>query len=118
MMDVGRRKEAADEKIKEMLRMFVTAPQTKVVYFGGGHDSGYAGALSHYHNLGLQDKIVILQGYDRITYDLKKIPFRVMGIEGLFMSEKVDLGAQINRRILRISNYLRSGLTGDKKSLS
>jgi hypothetical protein len=42
----SRRKEAADEKIKEMLRMFVTAPQTKVVYFGGGHDSGYAGLVN------------------------------------------------------------------------
>ncbi|CAE6426543.1 unnamed protein product [Rhizoctonia solani] len=92
MMDVG--KEAADEKIKEMLRVFVAAPQTQVVYFGGGHDSGYAGALSHYQNLGLEDKIVILKGYDDIAYDLRKFPFRIMGTEGLFMSEKVGIDAQ------------------------
>ncbi|CAE6393252.1 unnamed protein product [Rhizoctonia solani] len=94
MMDVGRRKEAADEKIKEMLRVFVTAPQTKIIYFGGGHDSGYAGALSHYQNLGLEDKIVILKGYDEIAYDLRKLPFRIMDTDGLFMSQKVDLDAQ------------------------
>ncbi|CAE6467404.1 unnamed protein product [Rhizoctonia solani] len=89
MMDVG--KEAADEKIKEMLRVFVAAPQTQVVYFGGGHDSG---ALSRYQNLGLEDKIVILKGYDDIAYDLRKFPFRIMGTEGLFMSEKVGIDAQ------------------------
>ncbi|KAH7343721.1 hypothetical protein B0J17DRAFT_188440 [Rhizoctonia solani] len=94
MMDVGRRKEAADEKIKEMLRVFVAAPQTKVVYFGGGHDSGYAGTLSRYQNLGLEDKIVILKGYDDIAYDLRKFPFRIMSTDGLFMPEKVDLDPQ------------------------
>ncbi|CAE7085930.1 unnamed protein product [Rhizoctonia solani] len=94
MMDVGRGKEAADEKIKEMLRIFAMAPQTKIVYFGGGHDSGYAGALSHYQNLGLEDKIVILKGYDAIAYDLRKLPFRIMDTEGLFMSEKVDPDVQ------------------------
>ncbi|KAG8763035.1 hypothetical protein FRC11_006325, partial [Ceratobasidium sp. 423] len=91
MMDVGRGKEAADEKIKEMLRMFATAPQTKAVYFGGGHDSG---ALSRYQNLGLEGKIVVLKGYDDIAYDLRKLPFRVMNTKGLFMSEKIDLDAQ------------------------
>ncbi|CAE6431023.1 unnamed protein product [Rhizoctonia solani] len=98
MMDVGRRKEAADEKIKEMLRMFTAAPQTKIVYFGGGHDSGYAGALSRYQNLGLEDKIVILKGYDAIAYDLRNLPFRIMDIEGLFMSEKVELDAQLDNQ--------------------
>ncbi|KAF8709138.1 Zinc finger protein, partial [Rhizoctonia solani] len=98
MMDVGRRKEAADEKIKEMLRMFTAAPQTKTVYFGGGHDSGYAGALSRYQNLGLEDKIVILKGYDAIAYDLRNLPFRIMDMEGLFMSEKVELDAQLDNQ--------------------
>ncbi|CUA70127.1 hypothetical protein RSOLAG22IIIB_00475 [Rhizoctonia solani] len=96
MMDVGRRKEAADEKIKEMLRVFATAPQTKIVYFGGGHDSGYAGALSHYQNLGLETKIVILKGYDEIAYDLRNFPFRIMDTDGLFMSDKVDPDAQVD----------------------
>jgi hypothetical protein len=41
----SRRKEAADEKIKEMLRVFAVAPQTKIIYFGGGHDSGYGGSV-------------------------------------------------------------------------
>lgn len=44
-MQSRRRKEAADEKIKEMLRTFVTTPQTRIVYFGGGHDSGYGGLV-------------------------------------------------------------------------
>ncbi|CAE6397729.1 unnamed protein product [Rhizoctonia solani] len=99
MMDVGRRKEAADEKIKEMLRMFATAPQTKMVYFGGGHDSGYAVALSHYQSLGLEDKIVIIKGYDEIAHDLRKLPFRIMDTEGLFMVEKVGLDTQVDTQV-------------------
>ncbi|KAF8607930.1 hypothetical protein BDV93DRAFT_519918 [Ceratobasidium sp. AG-I] len=90
MMDVGRRKEAADEKIKEMLRTFVTTPQTRVVYFGGGHDSGYGGALSHYQNLGFEDKIVILKGYAELAYDLRNLPFKTISSDSLFMQEKID----------------------------
>ncbi|KDN51039.1 hypothetical protein RSAG8_00668, partial [Rhizoctonia solani AG-8 WAC10335] len=116
MMDVGRRKEAADEKIKEMLRVFATAPQTKVVYFGGGHDSGYAGALSHYQNLGLQDKIVILKGYAEIAYDLRKLPFRIMDTEGLFMSEKVDLDAQADVQAQVGPQAIAGGVSGNRNT--
>jgi hypothetical protein len=108
ILAIRRRKEAADEKIKEMLRLFVTTPQTKVIYFGGGHDSGYGGsvrarscthrisqtdlsALSHYQNLGFEDKIVILKGYAEIAYDLRNLSFRAISSDGLFMQEKIDL---------------------------
>ncbi|KAG8739472.1 hypothetical protein FRC10_005602 [Ceratobasidium sp. 414] len=93
MMDVGRRKEAADEKIKEMFRLFVTTPQTKVIYFGGGHDSGYGSTLSHYQNLGFEEKIVMLKGYAEIAYDLRNLSFRTIPSDGLFMQEKIDLDA-------------------------
>ncbi|KAG9099422.1 hypothetical protein FRC06_005292 [Ceratobasidium sp. 370] len=92
-MDVGRRKEAADEKIKEMFRLFVTTPQTKVIYFGGGHDSGYGSTLSHYQNLGFEEKIVMLKGYAEIAYDLRNLSFRTIPSDGLFMQEKLDLDA-------------------------
>ncbi|KAG8697025.1 hypothetical protein FRC09_008114 [Ceratobasidium sp. 395] len=91
MMDVGRRKEAADEKIKEMLRLFVTNPQTKVVYFGGGHDSGYGSTLSHYQSMGFEEKIVVLKGYAEIAYDLRTLSFRTISSDGLFMQEKIDV---------------------------
>ncbi|QRV72491.1 hypothetical protein RhiJN_00505 [Ceratobasidium sp. AG-Ba] len=93
LMDVGRRKEAADEKIKEMLRLFVATPQTKVIYFGGGHDSGYGSTLSHYQNLGFEDKIVILKGYAEVAYDLRNLLFKVISSDGLFMQEKIDVEA-------------------------
>ncbi|KAG8722487.1 hypothetical protein FRC08_001543 [Ceratobasidium sp. 394] len=99
LMDVGRRKEAADEKIKEMLRLFVTTPQTKVVYFGGGHDSGYGSTLSHYQNLGFEEKIVMLKGYAEIAYDLRNLSFRTIPSDGLFMQEKIDLDALGNNAL-------------------
>ncbi|KAJ1308724.1 hypothetical protein OPQ81_004415 [Rhizoctonia solani] len=118
MMDVGRRKEAADEKIKEMLRVFATAPQTKIIYFGGGHDSGYASALSCYQNLGLEEKIVILKGYDEIAYDLRKLPFRIMNTEGLFMSEKIDLDSQVDVQGQLGPEPAAKGVTGSRITTS
>ncbi|CAE6523587.1 unnamed protein product [Rhizoctonia solani] len=116
MMDVGRGKEAADEKIKEMLRVF--APQAKTVYFGGGHDSGYAGALSRYQNLGLEGKIVILKGYDEIAYDLRKLPFRVMDTRGLFMSEKVELDAQVDAQAQPSPQPMARGASGSQATMT
>lgn len=114
MMDVGRKKEAADEKIKEMLRVFATAPQTKAIYFGGGHDSGYVGALSNCQNLGLEEKIVILKGYTEIAYDLRGLPFRVMDTDGLFMPEKMDAEIQGNSQTASTPQLAPTATNGNR----
>lgn len=51
-------------------------------------------ALSHYQNLGLKDKIVILKGYSEIAYDLRNLTFRTLSSDGLFMQEKIDSEVQ------------------------
>ena len=47
-------------------------------------------ALSHYQNLGFEDKIVILKGYTELAYDLRNLPFKIISSDSLFMQEKID----------------------------
>lgn len=47
-VDVGRGKERADHKIKEMFRLFVNNTHCKQIIFGGCHDNGYLLSLEPY----------------------------------------------------------------------
>ncbi|CCM01962.1 uncharacterized protein FIBRA_04035 [Fibroporia radiculosa] len=89
IVDVGIGKEAADAKVKECLRVFTRFPQTSKVFFGGSHDNGYTSTLTHLHNEGFSDKIILLRGYKQLAYEIKGLDLPNIEIEGLFMKKKL-----------------------------
>ncbi|KAF9511040.1 hypothetical protein BS47DRAFT_1331293 [Hydnum rufescens UP504] len=91
MIDVGKGKEAADAKIRDMLKLFAHLPQTKRIFFGGAHDGGYASVLTSLQTEGLLDKVSILQGYQRSAYEIDALRMSIVTINGLFMEQKLNL---------------------------
>ncbi|KAF8336368.1 uncharacterized protein EI90DRAFT_2992437 [Cantharellus anzutake] len=89
MVDVGQRKEAADAKIREMLRLFAHLPQTKLILFGGGHDNGYATDLSALRTERLLDKVVLLKGYTQLAREVESLEVPTKTVEGLFFEHKL-----------------------------
>ncbi|KAF9515833.1 hypothetical protein BS47DRAFT_1327804 [Hydnum rufescens UP504] len=96
MVDVGSGKEAADSKLREVLKMFSRLPQTKKIYFGGGHDGGYASVLRSLETEGLLHKLTMLKSYPRLAHDVEDLNLPSLTIEGLFMN--VRLPSPVPRR--------------------
>ncbi|CEL59033.1 hypothetical protein RSOLAG1IB_09031 [Rhizoctonia solani AG-1 IB] len=90
MLDVGAGKEAADAKIRELMRIFVRFPHVKRIYFGGGHDNGYTSNLATLQTEGYLDKIVLLQGYTEVAAEIKTLPLERLENNGLFLSMKLS----------------------------
>ncbi|CAE6541282.1 unnamed protein product [Rhizoctonia solani] len=90
MLDVGAGKEAADAKIRELMRIFVRFPHVKKIYFGGGHDNGYTSNLATLQTEGYLDKIVLLQGYTEVAAEIKTLPLTRLDNNGLFLAEKLS----------------------------
>ncbi|KAF8336584.1 uncharacterized protein EI90DRAFT_194794 [Cantharellus anzutake] len=90
MTDVGHGKEAADAKIRDMLILFARLPQTRRVYFGGGHDGGYATVLRSMDIEGLLDKVVIIQGYSRLARAIEDLRLPRLVIDGLFLRSRLN----------------------------
>ncbi|CAE6472067.1 unnamed protein product [Rhizoctonia solani] len=90
MLDVGVGKEAADAKIRELMRIFVRFPHVKKIYFGGGHDNGYTSNLATLQTEGYLDKIVLLQGYTEVAAEIKTLPLTRLDNNGLFLAEKLS----------------------------
>jgi hypothetical protein len=90
MIDVGPGKEAADAKIREYLQTYTRFPQTLRVFFGGGHDNGYASTLTALENEQFLGKLVLLEGYDDVANELRKLALPSLKLEGLFMSQKLS----------------------------
>lgn len=90
MLDVGSGKEAADAKIRELMRIFVRYPNVKRIYFGGGHDNGYTTNLTALQNEGYLDKIVLLQGYTQLATEIKALGLPCLENNGLFLSTKLS----------------------------
>ncbi|KAI5116544.1 hypothetical protein M0805_004327 [Coniferiporia weirii] len=89
LVDVGHGKEAADAKIKEYLQTYTRFPQTKKVFFGGGHDNGYLPTLTALENERLLDKLVILKGYRDIATELKALRLPTLSLDNLFRADKL-----------------------------
>ncbi|KIJ38463.1 hypothetical protein M422DRAFT_781394 [Sphaerobolus stellatus SS14] len=89
IIDVGHGKEAADTKIKECLRVFTRFPQTCKVFFGGGHDNGYATTLNALNNEGYLDKVILLRGYHEVAFELRALQLPYAEFEGVFMTRKL-----------------------------
>lgn len=108
MIDVGPGKEAIDAKIREYLQTYTRFPQTLRVFFGGmttlfyifhfletflflgGHDNGYASTLTALENEQYLGKLVLLEGYDDMTNELRKLSLPSLKLEGLFMTQKLS----------------------------
>ncbi|CAE6372169.1 unnamed protein product [Rhizoctonia solani] len=90
MLDVGAGKEAADAKIRELMRIFVRFPHVKRIYFGGGHDNGYTSNLATLQTEGYLDKIVLLQGYTEVAAEIKTLPLERLENNGLFLAAKLS----------------------------
>ncbi|KAH7337703.1 hypothetical protein B0J17DRAFT_615538 [Rhizoctonia solani] len=90
MLDVGAGKEAADAKIRELMRIFIRFPHVKKIYFGGGHDNGYTSNLATLQTEGYLDKIVLLQGYTEVAAEIRTLPLERLKNNGLFLSEKLS----------------------------
>ncbi|KZV99631.1 hypothetical protein EXIGLDRAFT_640358 [Exidia glandulosa HHB12029] len=89
MVDVGPGKEAADAKLREALRVYSRMPQTMRVFFGGAHDGGYRPPLQALALDNSLDKVVLIQAYDEIAYDLRVLNLHAVRWDGLFMAQKI-----------------------------
>ncbi|KAF8607273.1 hypothetical protein BDV93DRAFT_306033 [Ceratobasidium sp. AG-I] len=114
MLDVGVGKEAADTKIRELMRMFVRYPHVKKVYFGGGHDNGYATHINMIQNEGYLDKIILLQSYTQLAAEIKALGLPCLGNNGIFLSERIptksmNSGARGANGVAPVTNQSKSG---------
>ncbi|KAF8607277.1 hypothetical protein BDV93DRAFT_603899 [Ceratobasidium sp. AG-I] len=91
MLDVGAGKEAADAKIRELMRIFVRYPHVKKIYFGGGHDNGYTTNLTMIQNEGYLHKIVLLQSYTQLAAEIKALGLPRLENNGVFLFEKLSV---------------------------
>lgn len=55
----------------------------------GAHDNGYSSTLNLLQNEGLLDKIVLLQGYKDLAYELRSFGLPPVEIPGVFMTKKL-----------------------------
>jgi len=90
IVDVGQGKEAADAKLREHLRVLTRNPQIVRVFFGGGHDNGYASTLNYLQTEGLLEKVTLLRGYEVLAKELQSLNLPQLKIEGVFMTKKLQ----------------------------
>ncbi|KAF8600089.1 hypothetical protein BDV93DRAFT_546539 [Ceratobasidium sp. AG-I] len=112
IMDVGEGIQAVDNKICDLMRIFVNDPRVKRVYFGGGHDGGYAPILSKAEEGGHLHKIVLLQGYDQLAPTIKAYNLPSLKIDELFLAKKLpdrnkapNTTGQTSRPTSRLTDY-------------
>ena len=90
MLDVGAGKEAADSKIRELMRIFVRYPNVKRIYFGGGHDNGYSNNLATLQNEGYLHKVVLLKSYSQLAVEIKALGLPCLENNGIFLPVKLS----------------------------
>lgn len=89
MVDVGHGKEATDAKIREHLKLYAAHAQCGTVILGASHDNSYAPVLASLETtLGLS-KIVILQGYSELAFQLQPYASRCVSIPDLFRTSRI-----------------------------
>ncbi|KAH7916317.1 hypothetical protein BJ138DRAFT_1140074 [Hygrophoropsis aurantiaca] len=88
LVDVGHGKEGTCTKITEYLQTYIRFPQTQRIFFGGGHDSGYASTIAALQADGLLGKLAILDGYPNTVSHLQKYRLPTLALDGLFMNQK------------------------------
>jgi len=89
LIDVGYGPEAVNSKMREYLQTYARFPQTLRVFFGGGHDNGYASTLTALENEHLLGKLVTLEGYADNPSELRKLCLPSLKLEGLFVTQQL-----------------------------
>jgi len=116
MLDVGSGKEAADAKIRELMRIFVRYPHVKKIYFGGGHDNGYTTNLATLQNEGYLDKIVLLQSYTQLAAEIKALGLPCLENNGVFLAEKLSFRNNLNANFNSGTSTPAPGLNRSKSA--
>ncbi|EIN08844.1 hypothetical protein PUNSTDRAFT_52310 [Punctularia strigosozonata HHB-11173 SS5] len=89
MVDVGTGKEAADHRIKHLLRQHAFSPHCPMIFFGGCHDNGYAPDLRTIITAGLRHKLIMLPGYSDIAAEIQDLQLPEERVDGLFEPQKI-----------------------------
>ncbi|KAF2400273.1 hypothetical protein EJ06DRAFT_423981 [Trichodelitschia bisporula] len=93
IVDVGVGKERADNKIREMFRLFLGNKQCKHIIFGGCHDNGYLPTLQPYrHDEATRSRISLLETL-RAEEGFKDLNFNMARFPSVFRSEPLSNGA-------------------------
>jgi hypothetical protein len=86
-IDAGDKKENADNKIREMFRLFVENNQCKHIFFAGCHDNGYLSLLTPY--IGKNDKITLVRG-SAFSPEFSRLGLDTDDLNGLFQSNPLE----------------------------
>lgn len=86
-VDAGDKKENADNKIREMFRLFVENNQCRHIFFAGCHDTGYLNLLTPY--IGKNDKITLLRG-SSFSPEFSRLGLDIDNLNGLFNSNPLE----------------------------
>lgn len=89
MVDVGHGKEATDAKIREHLKLYATHAQCGTVILGASHDNSYAPVLASLETTMGLSKVVILQGYSELAFQLQPYASRCVSIPELFRTSRI-----------------------------
>ncbi|KAF9512314.1 hypothetical protein BS47DRAFT_1363221 [Hydnum rufescens UP504] len=104
------RKEAADAKIREMLRVFASVSQVKKIFFGGGHDAGYRAVLNSLRTDGLGDKVVVLDTGDNAKA-IVDLDLNLISIPGLFLDKSMKAEPFVRPHEVKASSPLSPLIT-------
>ncbi|THW40676.1 hypothetical protein D6D21_06710 [Aureobasidium pullulans] len=86
-VDAGDKKENADNKIREMFRLFIENNQCKHIFFAGCHDTGYLNLLTPY--IGKNDKITLVHG-SSFSPEFNRLGLNIDSLNGLFHNNPLD----------------------------
>jgi hypothetical protein len=86
-VDAGDKKENADNKIREMFRLFVENNQCKHIFFAGFHDTGYLNLLTPY--IEKNDKITLVRG-SASSPEFSRLGLDTDNLNGLFHSNPLE----------------------------
>ncbi|KAH0360493.1 hypothetical protein KCU65_g9384, partial [Aureobasidium melanogenum] len=85
-VDAGDKKENADNKIREMFRLFVENNQCKHIFFAGCHDTGYLNLLTPYIS---KEKITLIRG-SSFSPEFNRLGLDIDSLNGLFHNNPLD----------------------------
>jgi hypothetical protein len=74
-------KENADNKIREMFRLFIENNQCKHIFFAAGHDTAHLNLLTPY--IGRHDKITLIRA-SSLSPEFQNLKLGIDGLNGLF----------------------------------
>ncbi|KAF8323989.1 hypothetical protein DL93DRAFT_2162086 [Clavulina sp. PMI_390] len=85
MIDVGHGKESTDAKLRGLCEYFSQLPQTKQIYFAGGHKGGYAPFLRSLCTAGESDKLVLLKSDTPFVREIQALKLSHLDCRDLFL---------------------------------